>query len=83
MRNGVCSLANDGITSLLTNLAWESKMPLLPPHRRGLLRVLGVITQRRGVSASRDRRDALQGDGFEHILAISVWEAIWFVIGPT
>ena len=36
-----------------------------------------------GVSAGRDRRDGLQGDGFEHIFPISVWEATWFIIGPT
>jgi len=36
-----------------------------------------------GVSAGRDRRDALQGDGFEHIFPISVWEATWFIIGPS
>ncbi len=36
-----------------------------------------------GVSAGRDRRDALQGNGFEHIFPISVWEATWFIIGPT
>jgi hypothetical protein len=36
-----------------------------------------------GVSAGCDRRAALQGDGFEHIFPISVWEATWFIIGPT
>jgi hypothetical protein len=36
-----------------------------------------------GVSACRDRRDALQGDYFEHIFPISVWETTWFVIGPS
>ena len=36
-----------------------------------------------GVSAGRDRRDALQGDRFEHIFPISVWEATWFIIGPS
>jgi hypothetical protein len=36
-----------------------------------------------GVSAGRDRRDALQGDYFEHIFPISVWETTWFVIGPS
>ena len=36
-----------------------------------------------GVSAGRDRRDALQGDCFEHIFPISVWEATWFIIGPS
>jgi hypothetical protein len=36
-----------------------------------------------GVSARRDRRDALQGNGFEHIFPISVWEAAWFIVGPT
>jgi hypothetical protein len=28
-----------------------------------------------GVSPDRDRRDALQGDCFEHFFSISVWEA--------
>ena len=36
-----------------------------------------------GVSAGRDRRDALQGDGLEHIFPISVWEATRFIIEPT
>ena len=36
-----------------------------------------------GVWAGRDRWEALQGDGFEHIFPISVWEATWFIIGPT
>ena len=36
-----------------------------------------------GVSAGCDRRAALQGDSFEHIFPISVWEATWFIIGPT
>ena len=36
-----------------------------------------------GVWAGRDRRGALQGDCFEHIFPISVWEATWFIIGPS
>jgi len=35
------------------------------------------------VSASGGRRDALQGDDFEQIFAISVREATWLIIGPT
>jgi len=36
-----------------------------------------------GVWASRDRRGVLQGDCFDHIFPISVWEATWFIIGPS
>src|SRR5262245_41668468 len=46
----------------------------------GRLRVLPYDNAAEGVSAGCDRRDALQGDGFEHIFPISVWEANWFII---